>query len=112
MRTVVLCCAALLALPAEAGTESPIWSGYLDYAYVYSSADAATLKGRLAEYGDEAGVSLERYIEDYIETLAPLESKAESATRRKAIAYVPFKWSLIMSVVRFIPSFVFRRLNF
>ncbi len=31
--------------------------------------------------------------------------------RRKAIAYVPFKWSLIMRVIRAIPSFIFRRLN-
>jgi hypothetical protein len=90
MRTVVLLCAVLLALPAEAGTESPVWSGYLDYAYVYSSADATTLKARLKEYGDEAGISLERYIDDYIETLAPLESEDEdeSATRRKAVAYL------------------------
>lgn len=90
MRAVVLLCAVLLAPPALAGTESPIWSGYLDYAYVYSSADSATLKARLAEYGDEAGISLQRYIQDYIETLAPLESEDEheTATRRKAIAYL------------------------
>jgi NAD(P)-dependent dehydrogenase (short-subunit alcohol dehydrogenase family) len=31
--------------------------------------------------------------------------------RRKAIAYVPFKWRLIMLVIRHIPSFVFRRLS-
>lgn len=31
--------------------------------------------------------------------------------RRRAIAYVPFKWSVIMRVVRAIPSCVFRRLN-
>jgi len=90
MRAAVLLCAVLLALPAMASTESPIWSGYLDYAYVYTSADSATLKARLAEYGDEAGIPLRRYIDDYIETLAPLESEDEdeSATRRKAIAYL------------------------
>jgi NAD(P)-dependent dehydrogenase (short-subunit alcohol dehydrogenase family) len=31
--------------------------------------------------------------------------------RRKAIAYVPFKWRLIMLVIRHIPSFVFRKLS-
>ncbi len=31
--------------------------------------------------------------------------------RRKAIAYVPFKWRPIMFVIRNIPSFVFRRLS-
>lgn len=31
--------------------------------------------------------------------------------RRKAIAYVPGKWRLIMLVIRHIPSFVFRRLS-
>lgn len=31
--------------------------------------------------------------------------------RKKTIAYVPFKWRLIMTVIRHIPSFVFRRLT-
>lgn len=31
--------------------------------------------------------------------------------RRKTIAYVPFKWRLIMGVIRNIPSFVFRKLS-
>ena len=31
---------ALVARTAHAGSESQVWSGYLDYAYVYSSADA------------------------------------------------------------------------
>jgi NAD(P)-dependent dehydrogenase (short-subunit alcohol dehydrogenase family) len=32
--------------------------------------------------------------------------------RRRPVVYVPGKWRLIMFVVRNIPSFVFRRLNF
>lgn len=31
--------------------------------------------------------------------------------RRKTIVYVPFKWRLIMAVIRNLPSFVFRRLS-
>jgi hypothetical protein len=52
--------ALALARVANAGTESPVWSGYLDYAYVYSSADSKALSERLAGYGSEAGVSLDR----------------------------------------------------
>jgi hypothetical protein len=74
---------------AAASTESPVWSGYLDYAYIYSSADAAALRERLDGYADEAGIPLERYVAEYFETLAPLEGDdGEVATRRKAVAYL------------------------
>jgi hypothetical protein len=80
------------AAPRGAGkatSASPTWSSYLDYAYVYTSADPAALKTRLAQYGTEAGVPLRRYIEEYFETLAPFEAQGdESETRRKAIAYL------------------------
>ena len=82
---------ALVASAAHAGTESQVWSGYLDYAYVYSSADAKSLGERLKGYGNEAGISLERYTTDYFGTLAPHEGEgndAENQTRRKAIAYL------------------------
>ncbi|MEM7408701.1 MAG: hypothetical protein AAF430_00525 [Myxococcota bacterium] len=49
-----------LAVPAAAA-DSP-WAGYLDYAYVYSSADADALRSRLSQYGNEAGIRLEDYI--------------------------------------------------
>lgn len=78
-----------VATPSLAGTESPTWSAYLDLAYVYSSSDSAALRARLREYAGEAGVPLERYIHEYFETLAPLESEAaEVASRRRAIAYL------------------------
>ncbi len=84
---VVLACA--LANAARAGTESTVWSGYLDYAYVYSSADSKALAERLTGYGNEAGISLDRYVTDYFETLAPHESgDEETLVRRKAIAYL------------------------
>ncbi|HKC52172.1 MAG TPA: hypothetical protein VKF60_15365 [Myxococcota bacterium] len=82
---------ALFARAAAAGTESQVWSGYLDYAYVYSSADARSLNERLKGYGNEAGISLERYTNDYFGALAPREAEgadAENQTRRKAIAYL------------------------
>jgi hypothetical protein len=82
---------ALLARTSHAG-ESQVWSGYLDYAYVYSSADAKSLGERLKGYGNEAGISLDRYVTDYFGTLAPHEAgeggDAENQTRRKAIAYL------------------------
>jgi hypothetical protein len=51
--------------PATRTSASSTWSSYLDYAYVYSSADPAALKARLAEYGAEAAIPLRRYIEEY-----------------------------------------------
>ena len=84
---LVLACA--IANTARAGTESTVWSGYLDYAYIYSSADSKALTERLAGYGNEAGISLDRYVTDYFETLAPHESgDEETLVRRKAIAYL------------------------
>ena len=93
MRILSSCAVLLFALgagPALAGTESPTWSAYLDYAYVYSSADSTALQARLEEYGSEAGISLQSYISEYFETLVPGESDAldESTLRRKAIAYL------------------------
>jgi hypothetical protein len=70
-------------------SSSPVWSSYLDYAYVFSSADAKALEQRLAQYGREAGIPLRKYIEEYFETLAPLEPHSDdSEVRRKAIAYL------------------------
>ena len=43
------------------------WAGYLDYAYVYSSAEPAALQARLEGYGREAGITLERYITEQFE---------------------------------------------
>ena len=105
--TLALCASlALLAPPRAARAQAPgpaaqprssdseDWNAYLDYAYVYSSADSQALKERLAEYAAEAGIPLRRYIEEYFETLAPLELAEEQVaideteTRRKAVAYL------------------------
>ena len=79
---------AISAPTAHAGTQSSIWNSYLDYAYVYVSGDQASLETRLAQYGQEAGLSLDRYVAEYFETLAPLEEEAEASTRRQSIAYL------------------------
>ena len=89
----LLACSALLGVSAPissyAGTDSSVWNSYLDYAYVYVSADEESLRTRLDQYGAEAGISLDRYGAEYVETLAPLEEdEAEASTRRQAIAYL------------------------
>ncbi|MBW2293873.1 MAG: hypothetical protein JRG94_16390, partial [Deltaproteobacteria bacterium] len=74
------------AAPAAAA-DMTRWDDYLDFAYIYSSADASTLAQRLAGYGKEAGVSLEDYILGSFEV--PAEAGLEEADqRRKAIAYL------------------------
>ena len=65
MRAGALAALSLLlwiaASPSRAA-ESEKWSGYLDYAYVYCSAEPDALRKRLAEYGSEAGIKLEDYV--------------------------------------------------
>jgi hypothetical protein len=74
------------AAPAAAA-DMTRWDDYLDFAYIYSSADASTLAQRLEGYGKEAGVSLEDYILGSFEV--PAEAGLEEADqRRKAIAYL------------------------
>lgn len=80
---------ALLANPAAADRANDVWSSYLDYAYVYSSADAEQLEARLAEYGREAGVSLADFITEVYEGTPPPDATLDEAwTRRRAIAYL------------------------
>src|SRR5262245_26832597 len=56
---LVVWIASLAAAAAE--TESQ-WSGYLDYAYVYSSAEPDALRARLEQYGKTAGIGLSDYV--------------------------------------------------
>lgn len=81
---------ALLVAFAPASEASEIWEGYLDYAYVYSSADPATLKQRLVEYGEDAGSPLERYVSENLGPTVDNDSLEEDAQRRKAIAHLLF----------------------
>ena len=75
---------ALLVVFAPAVEASEIWEGYLDYAYVYSSADPKTLKQRLVEYGEDAGSPLERYVSENFGPMVHEDSMEEDARRRKA----------------------------
>jgi hypothetical protein len=86
---VALAGVALVAAPALA--EGNPWDGYLDYAYVYSSADAPALKARIAQYGQEAGVPLDRYLTEQFETVADDGKPGpddEARIRRQAIGYL------------------------
>ncbi len=40
------------------------------------------------------------------------ELTIRAATKRRAVAYIPARWALMMFIVRSIPSFIFRKLNF
>ncbi|MCA9510551.1 MAG: hypothetical protein KC560_07605 [Myxococcales bacterium] len=84
----VLWAGLLLASPAAAADD--VWAAYLDYAYVYSSADADALRARLNEYGREAGMPLEKYISREFpggdaDDGAPFD---EAKKRREAIAFL------------------------
>lgn len=69
---------------ASEGDDQDAWAGYLDYAYVYSSADSRALKARLDEYGNEAGLTLQEYIDENLVTSK--ETQSEVLIRRRAIA--------------------------
>ncbi len=79
--------ACALGPAAGASDEPDAWEGYLEYAYVYSSADAESLAARLTEYGQQAGVPLQAYA---AERFSPRFSATfdEHDYRRKAIAHL------------------------
>jgi len=88
--------AAALAPAAKAQGEAPaqgqadLWAAYLDYAYVYSSAEPDALKARLAGYGREAGMPLEDYIQQRFEVALERDDGPvdEAMVRRKAVAHL------------------------
>ena len=85
-----ICLLPMLAGVAGAGTLDPgRWADYLDFAYVYSSADSETLNARLKQYGNEAGISLDDYMVGYLgagsRTNAGL---GDDKIRRKAIGFL------------------------
>ena len=47
----------------NAGARDSLWAEYLDLAYIYTSAPQDALKARLDEYGQEAGMTLEQYLD-------------------------------------------------
>ena len=76
------------AAGAALGSEPSVWSAYLDYAYVYSSADSADLQARLEEYGGEAGISLNDHLAGQLERNPESEALDEGSIRRIAIAHL------------------------
>src|SRR5258705_10254633 len=74
------------AAPPARAAESA-WSGYLDYAYVYCSAEPDALRTRLAQYGKEAGIKLDDYVSVSLGSSA-VKGAADPDTviRRAAIA--------------------------
>lgn len=90
---VALFALAILCLPAGGAlatddAEDP-WAAYLDYAFVYSSADPAALRARLAEYARQSGISLEEYITDrYDSRSSSSVALDETASRRQAVAFL------------------------
>lgn len=92
-RTMIGAAAALCALAwgAPALAAGNAWDGYLDYAYVYSSADSGALKARVEQYGKEAGVPLDRYITEQFEAVVVDDEPGpddEQRIRRQAIGYL------------------------
>jgi hypothetical protein len=81
---------AWLAADAAAAAEEPdAWAGYLDYAYVYSSAEPEALAGRLREYGRETHMSLGDYVTRRLESVVLEGDDAdEVVARRLAIAHL------------------------
>lgn len=83
---VVLLTGSLATSARAAEADPQLWEGYIDYAYVYSSADSAALQQRLTQYGREAGLTLEEYLFEAFE--ARREERVELdevAVRREAI---------------------------
>ncbi len=73
--------AGLVSSP-ETAFSAGTWDDYLDYAYVYVSADAETLQTRLDEYARETGLTLADHIAERLEP----GPATEPTTRRRAVA--------------------------
>jgi hypothetical protein len=75
---------------AQAEPEQDAWAGYLDFAYVYSSAEPEALATRLRDYGRETHMSLQDYITRRLENAAEGEDGEidEVVTRRLAVAHL------------------------
>jgi len=82
-RTLAL--AFTLLFGASASAED--WPAYLDYAYVYISAEPDALKARLTQYGRDAGIRLEDYTRKHFGPGALDDgSDEETRLRRASIA--------------------------
>ncbi len=75
----------LSTAPASANPAAS-WEDYLDFAYVYSSSDADSLRGRLGGYANEIGLSLDAWVKRTLEDREAKGGEEAAQTRRRAIA--------------------------
>jgi hypothetical protein len=85
---VLVGCLIMVAGAAQAqdATSRASWDDYLDFAYVFSSSDAAALQDRLAGYTAEIGLSLDDYVSRTLEDREAKGGEDSGQTRRRAIA--------------------------
>jgi len=89
LRSSIVVLATALCASVATAEDQDLWAAYLDYAYVYVSAEPEALQNRLAGYGREAGVTLPEYIERRFEIVGDADGELdEAAIRRKAVAYL------------------------
>jgi hypothetical protein len=88
-RTLLALLLLLLGGLPAAAQEEVTWDAYLDYAFVFSSAEPAALRQRLEQYEKEVGVPLDRHL---AQRLAPVAAQAgpedDQRIRRRAIAHL------------------------
>lgn len=81
--------AFLLAAQWGVGTSTAAaatWDDYLDFAYIYSSADAESLSTRIKGYEREVGLPLDAYVKRTLEDRGAKNGEDSTQTRRRAIA--------------------------
>jgi hypothetical protein len=93
MKIKVVLAALLLVVTGSTsaeGSASDTWAGYIDFAYVYSSAESEALRKRLEEYGREAGLPFDRYLTEQYATKVKSKDEGfdDNYARRRSIAYL------------------------
>jgi hypothetical protein len=78
-------CVALFTSQALAN-QNATWDDYLDFAYIFSSSDAAALDARLSGYASEIGIPLDDWVKRSLEDREAKGGEENSQTRRRAIA--------------------------
>jgi hypothetical protein len=71
---------------SEENVAAARWDDYLDFAYVFSSSDAESLKARLDGYAAQIGLPLDAYVKRTIEDREAKGGEDSGQTRRRAIA--------------------------
>jgi len=69
-----------------AATATAAWEDYLDFAYVFSSADSEALANRLTGYAKETGLPLDAWVKRTLEDRDAQGGEESMQTRRRAIA--------------------------